>query len=1169
MRYFFLALLALSVSFSSYAIAPITGVTKVCQNSTTQLYDVTPGGSWSSSAPLIANVNPSSGLVSGVYPGTAIITYTSGTARATAIVTVNATAGITGTTTLCATATTTLSNPIFGGSWSTKDPAIATVTPGISNVTVTGVSAGTDSVFYTYPSGCKVSTIITVNPSADPIKGSSTVCLGNTTILSDVTLNGVWSSSVPAIAGIGLATGIVTGLAPGPVTITYTPLSGCYRTMSFTVNALPAGITGTTHVHAPFSTTLTDATPGGLWSSSNTTLAVVGATSGVVTGKAQGTLNIFYTVTSTGCRTLTHFTVNPFPDSASIFPVMGWYPACADLKDHSTQSHDLTLPPNPSPPTPPTFTLPTYGPDRFGIPNNAYVFDGQKNALQYSPAYSTTTPSGDFTVSCWAKASTAVATIAQNSYVVYDGVPALNGFGFLISDGVTFATPGNYISVYFGGVGNYLPTAIPDGGWHMYTLMKKSNSYSFFVDKAFSGTFTKPMNPPTSKFNIGNDATFAGKAFIGYIDDIAFFNRALSDTQMASLYTFSPGTVPFSLGNDTTICGDSITLQPKPMPVGRLFSWSTVDSVSSKIVVNPPPLATTPYSLTVTEPYGCTVTDIINITKSPLILTLGNDTNICAGDTIILDASYSGAKYKWNTGDTTAKVKASSTGYYIVTIDSTGCLGHDTLFLNARRTPIVDLGPDMFNCKGAPVTIKNFYQAYDTGFVYLWSNGSNLDSLVANTSGSFWVQVSNNGCLRSDSIDVLIVYDTFSFNSRDTAICKGRTVVGQATANPIVHYQWTPTTGIPLSTEASTNITPDTSATYVLTGTFPGCADQVFSFHIDVQPYPIVNMGGNRHVCQFDTVNITAGVIPNWYDKYIFDWSPGTFLDDSTRQTIIFTAGDTTKLFIKVSTPAGCSGTDSALILVHPGNFDSLFSDIRVCPGDTVRLKPTMYYADSNVVATYEWHPGRYLDDSTSSSPMMRAITSEAFTTIGTSQYGCKDTFHFHVIVNPAAVMYLGDSATLYPGETYQINPQTNCTYFHWFPHGGLSDTVISNPLANPSVETKYIVHASTAEGCSIIDSINIRVDPSTIIAMPNAFTPGAGVNDKFYILKRGIATIDHFTIYDRWGVKVFETKDITEGWDGTYKDTPQPFAVYVYDVEGTTNTGKKFHKTGNVTLIR
>jgi gliding motility-associated-like protein len=172
--------------------------------------------------------------------------------------------------------------------------------------------------------------------------------------------------------------------------------------------------------------------------------------------------------------------------------------------------------------------------------------------------------------------------------------------------------------------------------------------------------------------------------------------------------------------------------------------------------------------------------------------------------------------------------------------------------------------------------------------------------------------------------------------------------------------------------------------------------------------------------------------------------------------------------------------------------------------------------------------------------------------------------------VFPGALIYLPDTGvTLYPGETYQIDPQTNCTSFTWTPSAGLNDPYIANPIANPVISTKYIVYGTTEWGCTTSDSINIYVDPQTLLALPNAFSPGNGPNNEFKIIKLGIASLNYFRIFNRWGNLVFETNDINKGWDGTYNGVAQPMDVYVYEVEAVTSTGEIFKKHGNTTLLR
>jgi uncharacterized protein YjdB len=136
----------------------------------------------------------------------------------------------------------------------------------------------------------------------EAITGTGSVCVGSTITLGSATTGGVWSSSNTGVATVSTS-GLVSGISTGTATISYTA-TGSFGTGTITrivtVNALPpsAGtITGTAIITAGNNTTLSNAVTGGIWSSSNTTLAYVGST-GVVTGVTAGTTTISYTVTN-------------------------------------------------------------------------------------------------------------------------------------------------------------------------------------------------------------------------------------------------------------------------------------------------------------------------------------------------------------------------------------------------------------------------------------------------------------------------------------------------------------------------------------------------------------------------------------------------------------------------------------------------------------------------------------------------------------------------------------------------------------------------------------------------------------------------------------------------------------------------------------------------------
>jgi gliding motility-associated-like protein len=191
------------------------------------------------------------------------------------------------------------------------------------------------------------------------------------------------------------------------------------------------------------------------------------------------------------------------------------------------------------------------------------------------------------------------------------------------------------------------------------------------------------------------------------------------------------------------------------------------------------------------------------------------------------------------------------------------------------------------------------------------------------------------------------------------------------------------------------------------------------------------------------------------------------------------------------------------------------------------------------------------------------------YTVVITDQHNCTDTFSSYLTVHPDAVLELGENVTLYPGESLQMDPKGNTLYYKWFPPLGLSSTSIANPVAMPDVNTRYFVTGTTEWGCRVVDSIDVIVAMESILDVPNAFTPGSQPNSEIKIIKKGIATLKYFRIFNRWGGKVFETSDIDKGWDGMLNGTPQPMGVYVYVVEANTKTGKRFYKQGNITLIR
>ncbi len=296
------------------ALTSISGTATVCVASITTLSNATAGGTWSSGATTIATVGSSTGIVTGVAAGTATISYTVGGCISTKVVTVYALPGsITGNTHVCVGSVTTLASTPSGGVWSSGGPAVAGI--GSSSGLVTGVSAGTTTITYTIPTGCRVTAPFTVNAYPAPVAGGSFICIGGLAAYTDATSGGLWASSNTAIATVGSVSGIVNGIAVGFATISYS-VAGCAVTKPVTVNTLPPAIYGPDEVCTGSTITLADSTLGGVWSSGSVANATVGSSSGIVTGVFLGTATISYSL-GAGCVVTKVVSVDPLPSTIS------------------------------------------------------------------------------------------------------------------------------------------------------------------------------------------------------------------------------------------------------------------------------------------------------------------------------------------------------------------------------------------------------------------------------------------------------------------------------------------------------------------------------------------------------------------------------------------------------------------------------------------------------------------------------------------------------------------------------------------------------------------------------------------------------------------------------------------------------------------------------------
>jgi len=561
------------------------------------------------------------------------------------------------------------------------------------------------------------------------------------------------------------------------------------------------------------------------------------------------------------------------------------------------------------------------------------------------------------------------------------------------------------------------------------------------------------------------------------------------------------------------------------------------------------------------------------------------DTSICLTDSTFL-SSYGNETYQWSIvpgGDPNAIscptcqntwVSPNVTTTFIVT--DLQCNTTDSVTVQVVPGSLLTITPDTTTCSYATLQL-NVSASPAGAYNYSWSPASYLTStsisnpVVVNPANPITYTVTVNSAvgtacpsIATVHVDVLNGYD---IANNDTSICKGDNVqINVNGGSPKYTYVWTPPGDISNPNIKNPIITPIATgaSTYTLNVSFPGCPDSTQSIKISVDPIPVVDAGFDREICSGDTVHLYGSATPGGI-VYTYDWQPFADLNDNTIQDPIFDGTSTTNMILEVTSPNGCKGQDNMLIQIVPTQFLTVDGDKSLCPNDTA-------YLHALGATLYHWTPPLFISDTTGKDVFVYPLTTTVYTIYGVDSKGCNDTAKATIVVNPAAVIDAGDSKTIYPGEQVQLWAEGNCSLnFNWFPPNGLTDTKIKNPWSSPSVTTKYTVNAETEFGCKSSDSVIVNVSPESLIEIPNAFSPGSGtsINDELHIIVRGIAKLNSFKIFNRWGQEVFSTTDIQKGWNGQWNGKSQPLGVYVYVFDAVTSTGKRFVKQGNVTLVR
>ncbi len=305
-------------------------------------------------------------------------------------------------------------------------------------------------------------------------------------------------------------------------------------------------------------------------------------------------------------------------------------------------------------------------------------------------------------------------------------------------------------------------------------------------------------------------------------------------------------------------------------------------------------------------------------TGSPV--NLGNDTTICAGSSLTLDAGNPGASYSWNTGANSQTISVNAAGTYSVTVtNAAGCSDTDTIMVMTTPAPTVMLGNDTAICPGSTVTLNAGNMG--TGATYMWSTGANTQSLVVANAGTYSVAVmSSTGCTGRDTIIVMNAPVPVVNLGRDTMLCIGSSLALNA-GNAGGSYAW--------STGATTSsITVNTPGIYSVSVTnTSGC---VGGDTINVMPGMMPNAGTINFTNASPTFSFSSmGGSPGMHG---WSFGDGTF-DTAATPTHTYTANGTYTVSYVVRNPCGSDTATTTVTVTNIGvNTVTLNGEVTLAP---------------------------------------------------------------------------------------------------------------------------------------------------------------------------------------------------------------------------------------------
>lgn len=539
------------------------------------------------------------------------------------------------------------------------------------------------------------------------------------------------------------------------------------------------------------------------------------------------------------------------------------------------------------------------------------------------------------------------------------------------------------------------------------------------------------------------------------------------------------------------------------------YKWSNGPITRTNIVT-----AAGNYSVTVTDQWGCVSSASVDVAEHPKPTpTITGSTSFCEGTAHPLDAGGGYAEYLWSNGETTPQILVTASGIYQVTVTSAaGCTGATQITVTELPSPQPQITGDTDLCEGETSTLN----AGNNFFSYEWSTGASGQTLVVQATGTYIVTVTNSiGCPGTDTIDVTVHPTPAPVITGVPAICAGEQTVLDA-GSGFASYLWT-------GGQSSQTLTVTAGGIYTVTVTLAaGCSGSA-SVTVTESPNPQPQIAGLTAWCEGETNVLDAGA---GYATYL--WTDG-------QSSPTLSVAQSGSYSVTVTNNAGCSGTDTHTVTVHPLPQVEVTGILEFCEGASTTL-------------TAGGPAGSYLWSSGESSAQIAVTLPGNYSVTLTDANGCRNSASATVtqqsLVSPSVVSI---PATVCPGALVQLVASGGTDYLWLEGAAMLNDPTIANP--------SLVVNETVTLSVEVSNSCNAEVVSITL----DVKTP------------LGMAGPDLNVLQGR-EVTLSATGGVQYLWDGPYElsctQCPEPrttpaasgtFYVTITDIQGCETTDSVF----------